>query len=144
MSHENAGHYAAKHAPGTQLNSQIAEFVKQRTSDGKITCTNAHRIATELNVSPAEVGVTIDLLESQISKCQLGLFGYGQKKRIVQPAEQVSPELKQAIEEVQTDNCLSCLSSWELAKQFGISRIDIAAACEALGVKIVSCQLGTF
>ena len=98
MSHEDSGHYAAKHAPGTQLNPQIAELIKQRTSQGKITCSDAHRIAHELDVPPAEVGVTIDLLEIKLSRCQLGLFGYGQKKRIVRPAEHVSPEVKDALE----------------------------------------------
>jgi hypothetical protein len=144
MGHEDAGHYAAKHAPGTLLNPQITELVKQRVSQGKITCSDAHRIAHELNVPPAEVGVTIDLLEIKISRCQLGLFGYGQKNRIVQPAKDVSPELKNALENARKENRISCVVAWELAKKFGISRIDIAAACEALQIKISSCQLGTF
>ena len=144
MGHEHAGHYAAKHAPGTQLNPQIAELVKQRASEGKITCTNAHRIARELNVPPAEVGVTVDLLEIRISRCQLGLFGYSPKKRIVKPAENVSPKLKDALEEAWKDNRISCFAAWELAKKLTVSRIDIAAACEALHVKLTSCQLGTF
>ena len=144
MSHEDAGRYAAKHAPGTQLNPQIAELIKQRTSQGKITCSDAHRIAHELEVLPAEVGVTIDLLEIKLSRCQLGLFGYGQKKRIVRPAEHVLPEVKDALERAQEENRIACAVVWELAKKLGISRIDIAAACEALHIKIVSCQLGTF
>jgi hypothetical protein len=144
MSHTDAGHYAAKHAPGIQINPQIAELVKQYTSNGRITCADAHTIAQELNVSPAEVGVIIDLLEIQLSTCQLGLFGYGPQKRIVQPAEHVSPKLKNALENAQRDNRLSCFSAWKFAERFGISRIDIAAACEALQVKISACQLGTF
>ncbi len=144
MSHEDAGHYTAKHVPGTKLNPRIAEFVKQHTSNDRITCADAYKIAQQLNVPPAEVGVTIDLLEIQISQCQLGLFGYGPQKRIVQPAEKVSSEVKEAIEEAQVDNRLSCLVSWELAQKFGISKMDIAAACEALHVKITACQLGTF
>jgi hypothetical protein len=144
MSHEDEGHYAAKHAPGTQLNPQIAELIKQQTSQGKITCSDAHRIAHELDVPPAEVGITIDLLEIKLSRCQLGLFGYGQKKRIVRPAEHVSPEIKDALERAQEENRITCAVAWELAKKLGISRIDIAAACETLHIKIASCQLGTF
>ena len=144
MSHEDAGHYTSKHAPETQLNAQIAELVKQHISDGRITCSDAHRIAHKLNVPPTEVGVTIDLLEIKISRCQLGLFGYGQKNRIVQPAEDVSPEVKSALENARKGNRISCAVAWELAKKLGISRIDIAAACEALQIKIFSCQLGTF
>lgn len=144
MGHEDTGHYAAKHVPETQLNPQIAELVKQRASQGNITCTDAHRIAHELNVLPVEVGITVDLLEIKISRCQLGLFGYGQKKRIVRPAEHVSLEVKHALEHAQEENRISCAEAWELAKKLGISRIDIAAACEALQLKISSCQLGTF
>jgi hypothetical protein len=144
MSHEDAGHYAAKHAPDTPLNPKIAEQVRQRTTDGKITCTDAHRIAQDLNVTPAEVGVMIDVLEVRVSKCQLGLFGYGPKKRIVQPAEHVAPEARTALAEAQQDGRISCLTCWNLAQQLGLSRIALAAACETVQLKIVDCQLGTF
>jgi hypothetical protein len=144
MGHEDRGHYATKHAPGMQLNPQIAELIKQYAVDDKITCTDAHKIAQALQVSPAEVGATLDLLEIRISQCQLGLFGYSPHKRIVQPAEQVSPELQAAIEDAQNDQGVSCLSAWKIAEQFGIARIDVTAACEALQVKITACQLGAF
>ena len=144
MSHEDAGYYATKHSSGTFLDSSIAELVQQHVVGGKITCAAAHQIASELQVAPAEVGITLDLLEIRISQCQLGLFGYGLQKRIVQPAAQVSPELRYAIEEDQSEHGLACFSAWELAKTFGVSRLEIAAACEALQVKIVSCQLGAF
>ena len=144
MTHEDAGHYAAKHPPGTKLDSRIAEMVKQKISDGKITCTAAHKIAGELNVSPAEVGVVIDLLEKRISKCQLGLYGYGPQRKIVRPADSVSLQLKKAIEESLVNNLLSCFSSWEIAKRFAISKTDVCAACETFKIKISSCQLGAF
>ncbi len=68
MAHEDAGHYAAKHPKGTKLNLKIAEPVKQKISDGRITCADAHAIAHNLKVTPAAVGVTIDLLECRIGK----------------------------------------------------------------------------
>jgi hypothetical protein len=144
MGHEHRGHYAVKHAAGTSLNPQIAELIKQSAVDDKITCADAHKIAQALQVSPSEVGVTLDLLEIRISQCQLGLFGYSPQKRIVQPAEQVSPELQAAIADAQNDQGGSCLSAWKIAEQFGIARMDVAAACEALQVKITTCQIGAF
>ena len=144
MAHEDAGHYAAKHPPEIKLNSQIAEAVKRKVLDGRITCAAAHKIARELDTPPAEVGVTVDLLEIRISKCQLGLYGYSPQKRIVKPAENVSPQLEKAINESLVNNCLLCLPCWEIAKRFGIARMNVSAACETLEVKISSCQLGCF
>jgi len=144
MTHKDAGHYAAKHPRDTKLDSRIAEMVKQKISNGKITCAAAHKIGSELNVSPIEVGVVVDLLEARISECQLGLYGYGHQRKIVKAAENVSPQLKKAIEKSLVNNHLSCFSSWEIAKRFGVSKMNVCAACETLKIKISSCQLGSF
>ena len=32
----------------------------------------------------------------------------------------------------------------EIAEKFGVPKMDIAAACEALSIKISACQLGAF
>jgi hypothetical protein len=144
MTHEDAGHYAAKHPAETQPDPQIARAVKKKVSDGGIACATAFKIASDLNVPPASVGVVIDLLEVRIEKCQLGLFGYSPGKRIVKPAENVSPRLAEAIKGSLVGNCLPCASSWEIAKKFGLAKMDVSAACEALKIKISSCQLGSF
>lgn len=144
MTHEDAGHYAMKHPPGTALNEDIARRVKAKVSEGRITCAAAHRIAGECNVEPKEVGVTVDLLEVRIAGCQMGLYGYGTKGRIVEPAKEVSPELEAAIGKSLADGKLTCRASWNLAEQFGITRMEISAACETLKIKISSCQLGSF
>jgi len=143
MTHEDAGHYSKKH-PEAKHNLQIEQAVKQKVLEGKITCAAAHKVAHELGVSSAEIGIAIDLLEMRIIKCQLGLFGYSPQKGIVKPAEDISPQLKEAIEVELVNNRLSCLSSWEIAKRFGIAKIDVSAACEKLKIKIFSCQLGAF
>ena len=144
MTHEDAGHYAAKHPEGTTPDPNIAETLKQHVRDGKITCAAAHKVARELSVSPAEVGKTIDLLEYRLSKCQLGLFGYEPEKKYVEPASTVSPELADAIRGSLVNDRLPCVSSWDLAKKSGISKMALSAACEALGIKIKPCQLGAF
>ena len=144
MAHEDAGHYAAKHPAGTELNSQIAELVKAHTVDGRISCAAAHKIAQELQVSPLDVGVTIDLLEIRINLCQIGLFGHTPQGKIVVPAKDVPPELQRAIEEALDEKGLSCFAAWTLAEQFTITRLEISSVCEALGTKISHCQIGTF
>lgn len=144
MAHEDAGHYAAKHPEGTIPNPEIAKKVKAILVENRISCADAHDIAEELNISPAEVGITIDLLEVRINTCQLGLFGHSPQKRIVKPAEHVSLELQKAIEDARNEDGLSCLKAWEIADQVNIPRLDVACACETLKVKISSCQLGTF
>jgi len=144
MTHEDAGHYAAKHSSGTKLDERIAGAVRDKIKDGRISCAAAHKIARDLDVSPAEVGVTIDLLEARINRCQLGLYGYGPEKRIVKPAESVSEELEGTIRSALVADRLACVSSWEIAGRFGIPKMNVSAACETLQIKIVSCQLGSF
>ena len=143
MAHEDAGHYAAKHPPGTKLDAKIAEALREESRDGQITCAAAHRIARDLKVLPSDVGVALDLLELRIGKCRLGLFGYGEKKAI-KPAEHVSPELEDALRKSVVENRLSCLSCWKIAEELSLTRMEVSAACESLNIKIGSCQLGAF
>ncbi|MBN2038941.1 MAG: hypothetical protein JW864_02800 [Spirochaetes bacterium] len=144
MTHEDAGKYAAKHS-GVVLNERIASRVREKASENNtITCANVHKIAEELNVTPSEVGVTIDLLEMKFNKCQLGLFGYGDKKRLVKEADKVSPEIAESIESSLTNGKLPCKSAWALAEQHGLSKSELANICEKLKIKIFSCQIGAF
>ena len=144
MTHQDAGHYALKHSPSLVPDARIARAVKGKMIDGKMTCAAAHKIAAELKVSPAEVGVAMDLMEIRISKCQLGLFGYEPQNRIVQPAETVSPFLRQAIETSLVEKRLPCRLAWAIAERFGLKKTDLANACEALKIKISNCQIGSF
>jgi hypothetical protein len=144
MTHEDYGHYAQKHPSDKELNPAVAEAVKARTADGKIPCAVAFDIAREAKVSPREVGLTIDKLETKLTKCQLGLFGYESQKRVVTPAEGVSPELEDAIRQSLVQEKLPCKAAWDIAEKFGLGKMAVSAACETLKVKISSCQLGTF
>ena len=143
MAHEDAGHYAAKHK-GVKLNEEIAVKVCEKMSDNSLSCGAAHVIAEELKVKPSGIGVTLDLLEVRIGKCQLGLFGYGEKKRIVRPADEVDPELKREIETKLVERRLPCKAAWDIAEKFKMKRLELANACENLRVKINSCQIGSF
>jgi hypothetical protein len=144
MTHEDKGHYAKKHSPDRKVQPEIAEALNNKASNRKISCAAAHKIAKDLNVSPAEVGFTTDTLEIRLIKCQLGLHGYYPEKRIVKPAETVSQTLKKAIRDSLVHGKLDCAAAWDIAKRLGIARMDVSSACETLKIKISSCQLGAF
>lgn len=144
MTHEDRGHYAKKHPVDRKVNQNIAEAVKQRTSNGKISCAEAFKIGGDLNVQPAEIGFTVDFLETRIVKCQLGFFGHGPEKSIVKPAKVVSSALEEAIRERLVNGRLSCKAAWDIAEKSGIHKIGVSSACETLEIKINSCQLGSF
>jgi hypothetical protein len=74
----------------------------------------------------------------------LGLFGYGEIKKVVQPAKEIMPELKESITSALENERISCLAAWKIAGKLNISRLKVAAACEALNIKIKPCQLGAF
>jgi len=144
MTHEDKGHFKLKHSPDRKLNEKVADLVKSKVKEGGMACAVAFEIAESLGVSPEEVGFTLDSLEIDIVKCQLGLFGHGQAKRIVKPAERVPPDLEKAIRGALVNDRLPCASAWALAEKRRLKKMDISSACEALGIKIRPCQLGTF
>ena len=144
MTHEDEGHYSLKHPDAPAPDDRIAEAVRLKAADGEITCAAGHKIAADLNVPPSEVGRTIDLMEIRVTKCQLGLFGYGPQRCIVEPSEHVTDALKTAILAAEKDKRLTCLSAWGIADQMGLKKMDVTGACEALKVKISSCQIGSF
>jgi len=90
------------------------------------------------------VGFTIDSLEIHIVKCQLGLHGYQPDKKKVKSADSVPSELEKGIREALVDDRLPCTFAWEIAKRFDLPKMEVSSACEALKIKISSCQLGTF
>jgi hypothetical protein len=149
MAREHAGHYSAKHPPGTRVAPAIEQAVRERLSDNRITCRAAHEIAASLGVEAKEVGIAIDLMEARISNCQLGLFGHGRdrgSKTPQSPTAQapIDQELRTAIENALVDGRLRCADSWRIADRFGISRVDIAKVCDAMKLKICQCQIGAF
>jgi hypothetical protein len=144
MARNDKGHYAKKHPSDRKIDQKLAEAVRGRTVKGEIPCAAAFKIVSDLEVSPLEVGFTIDMLEIPVTKCQLGLFGYEPPKGFVKPAESVSPGLEEAIRKALVNDRLHCAAAWKIAERFDIGKMDVTAACEALEIKITSCQLGTF
>jgi hypothetical protein len=143
MTHEDAGKYAKKRS-NAKFNEMIAARIKEKVSGNSLSCAEAHSIAEKLNVDPAEVGTAIDLLEVRITQCQLGLFGYGKEKKIPVLSGKIDPGMESAIKSALVNGRLTCLAAWEISKRFGVSKAMVAAASEALKIKISACQLGTF
>jgi len=144
MTHKEKGHYANKHAPDRKVDDRIAKMVKERSSNEEISCAVAFDIANDLKVSPEEVGFTIDSLEIHIVQCQLGLHGYQPHRKKMKPADSVPTGLEKDIREALVDDRLPCGAAWEIAERSGLPKMEVSSACEALKIKISSCQLGTF
>ena len=143
MTHEDAGHYAGKRR-GVKLNETIAVKIRETISDNKMSCAEAHGVAGKLNVSPAEVGTAIDLLEVRIIQCQLGLFGHGKEKNIAPLPDKIDSEVESAINSSLANGRLPCSTAWEISKRFKMSKSAVAAMCEKMQIKISPCQLGAF
>ncbi len=147
MTHEDAGKYALKHPPGTRSNEQIAKAIREKSPGGELACGIGEKISKELKVDISEVGMTADLLEMKIKKCQLGLFGWGEKPnhgKEIHAADSVSVELKSALEKVAVNGVVTCAALWVIADRLGAERKVVSGACETLGLKIRVCQLGAF
>jgi hypothetical protein len=136
--------FSEKHGADVRLDPRVKEKINQKTKKGEVACAVAFQIAEELKLSPAEIGMALDLLEVKLAKCQLGLFGYKPEKKIVAPQRPHDRDLEGALRAALVDGKLSCRSAWDIALQFNVSKMSVSAACEAFDIKIKPCQLGAF
>ncbi len=146
MGHDNKKKFAAKHK-GKKINKTIASKIRSVSNDHYLTCSLAHTIAKTLDTDIIEIGVQTDLLEYKITECQLGLFGYGNGKKRLNPDIDILPELNEQLDKATRDNQderISCLECWEIAKLLKIKKLDAASACEKKNIRIKPCQLGAF
>jgi hypothetical protein len=145
MASQHNGNYRAKHPLDTKVDPAIMDRVAASLVNNCIACKTAHAIAQELDISPSQAGIAIDLQNGRIKACQLGLFGYGKGQKIVtQNGTEIKTELKSAIQNKLIDGRISCAAAWQIADAHGITRLELGRACECLGVKINQCQLGAF
>lgn len=132
-------------SPQERIGTVLERYLDRQ---GMLACAAAFRAARDLGVTPLEVGQEADRRGVRLNRCQLGLFGYGPKAegrhRILEPAETVSSELEEAIQQGLHDGRLPCKAVWEIAARLGVAKLGVAAAAEALGVKMGPCQLGAF
>jgi hypothetical protein len=144
MTHKDGPKFSGKHGANALADPDATARIKQNADNGQVACAVAFKIAEELNISAAEVGKAIDLLDFKIFKCQLGLFGYQPNKKAVESKAPETPQLEQAIRDVLVDEKLTCRDAWRIAGRFKIPKMTVSGACEALGIKIKPCQLGAF
>jgi hypothetical protein len=144
MTHEDRGKYSAKHSKNMDIDDDLKKEILEQVKNNSISCRKAEEIAGELGFSLEETGRTIDILNVKIAKCQLGLFGYGETQKIVQPAKEIAPDLKESITAALKEGTLSCAAAWEIAGKLNIARTKVAAVCETMQIKIKPCQLGAF
>jgi hypothetical protein len=138
--------FSAKHGQDSKagIAAAVREGLETAAPAGTLTCAAAFKLSADLEKPPAEIGKAADLLGIRLVKCQLGLFGYAPEKKIVRPAAAVDPALADAIRAALQGGRLSCRLAWELAERFRIPKMNVSAACEALGLKVKPCQLGAF
>ena len=144
MKRQKGNNFADKHEPASQINDRLKDAIMSRTKDNELPCAVAFKIADEQGVSAADVGKTADLTETELVKCQLGLFGYKPDKKIVMPKAPDNPDMVSAIRDSLVGGRLSCEKAWEIARRFDASKMAVSAVCEHLKIKIKPCQLGAF
>jgi hypothetical protein len=130
------------------MDDRIGEAIRQRLRDGQLPCASAHAVARHLEVEPLAVGRAADEAGIRISRCQLGLFGYGPKAegkhKIVQPMNPVPEELAARLRGAAGETGIPCETVWAIADNLGIRRLDASGAVEGLGLRVSRCQLGCF
>lgn len=57
-----------------ETKDKIIEEIKKKTSDGRLPCIIARKIAEDLGVSYKDVGEAANSLHVKITNCQLGCF----------------------------------------------------------------------
>lgn len=122
----------------------IAAQIKGSLTEGRLPCASAFKIARRLEVSPQQVREMADELDVKISRCQLGLFGYGPEGKPLEPMQEVEGELEARIRGRLVEGTLPCAAAWNIASELTMKRIDVANAAESLGIRITQCQLGCF
>ena len=130
------------------MDEQLRQAVLGHLEEGHLTCHQAHAIAKELGVEPLDVGRAADEVGVRVSRCLLGLFGYGSKAagthKIVRPMAQVPPSLEAALRAEAGEEGLPCIAVWRVADRLGHSRLEVSNAVEGLGLRVSHCQLGCF
>ncbi len=136
--------FAEKHGPDAKPDSLIQAEILKHAKNNELPCAVAFEIAKDLGIAVGLVGITADLIDFRLVKCQLGLFGYYPQKKMITPDTQLDPDLKDAVSEALINAQLPCKSAWEIASRFNIRKMTVSGVCEALKVKIKPCQIGAF
>ena len=144
MTREQGPKFSAKHGTDTKIDPAVKQKVEGNAKNNEIACAVAFQIAEELKATPSDIGKSIDLLDIRLVKCQLGLFGYRPKKKVVKKKAPQIQDMEEAIRKALVQEKLSCRAAWDIAQQFNLPKMAVSEACEYLNFKIKPCQLGAF
>lgn len=124
----------------------LAQAIEQARVEARLPCPAAFAVASRLGLEPQHVGEEATRRGLKVSLCQLGLFGHAVegKGRIVRSADAVARDLEDAIRSRLAEGKLPCRTAWDAAELLSLSRLEVANAAEALGIRISACQLGCF
>jgi hypothetical protein len=124
----------------------IEQALRETSIEGVLPCAKAFELASSRAESPRDVGAAATAEGLRIIRCQLGLFGYREfgSKGMIAVASEVPEALAAEIRAAQVDDALPCAAAWRLAEANGLPRMALAAAADALKVRISDCQLGCF
>jgi hypothetical protein len=130
------------------MKDRIHQAIVDRLQDGQLPCSHAFAVVHSLGTDPLSVGQTADATGIRISRCQLGLFGYGPKAegkhKIVHPAERVPERLAARLRACANRDAITCAQVWQTADGLGYPRLQASAVVEAMGLRVTHCQLGCF
>ena len=130
------------------MDERLRQALQGHLEDGKLPCSQAHAIARTLGVEPLVVGFAASELDIRISRCQLGLFGFGPKSegkhKIVHPMDEVPERLAARLRASAGENGITCTAVWKVADDLGYQRLETSSAVEAMGLRVARCQLGCF
>ena len=130
------------------MDERLRQALYDSLVEGKLPCNRAHAIARTLGVEPLVVGFAASELDIHISRCQLGLFGFGPKSegkhKIVHPMDEVPERLAARLRASAGEDGITCTAIWDVADDLGFQRLEASSAVEAMGLKVTRCQLGCF
>jgi hypothetical protein len=138
------------------MDQQLQQVMLEHLEDGRLPCSQAFAIAQDLKIEPLTVGLAANEAGVRVSRCQLGLFGYGPKAegkhKIVHAMDKVPERLaarlraeaEVSLQSTSAEPGITCAGVWRAADDLGYSRMKASSAVEAMGLKVTRCQLGCF
>ena len=130
------------------MDNTLRQAMEDRLEGGQLPCKHAFALVQTLGVDPLTVGRAANDADIRISRCQLGLFGYGPKAqgkhKIVEPMDDVPHRLSARLRAASRDGGITCRGLWRVADGLGYRRLEASSAAEAMGLKVTHCQLGCF
>jgi molybdate transport repressor ModE-like protein len=116
-----------------QIDEQIQKY---KGDDGKLTCSNAYKIAAKLKTTAKIVGQRAKDKDIRISACDLGQFG---KQTMGRFENKVLDDLSNICNE---QNRVYCKDARELAKKSSLKMVR--SAIKKSGLDVIYCELGCF